>query len=901
MKTCLTLLCLCLSLSFTAQNETIYWYFGNRAALNFDKGKIEVLGNSAMEAPAGSTSIANEDGLLMFYSDGASVWNRKHEIMENGSGLAGDPNNFQSAIIVPKPGTNNNYYLFYARSENSTNPLVTAGSFYSEIEFSNDFPLGKVISKNGFLDSNAPSEKLTAVHHKSGESFWLLILTAANSDPEELKTVFKAYPITDAGINFNAKITNLDVGIEQLGTMKFSTDGKKLIVASQTTSQNTRYVHYFDFNNETGEITFNRNLLIDPPGATWPPKGIEISPNGQFVYISFDAGNNNGVFQYEIEGPGTQDDARAILYFRPNIKVESLQLANDQKIYVALSFENDDSGILGVINEPNEKSLLANYTPLIPELNPGSSKRGLPNFIQSYFASKIFTENQCYVDTFSFSSTSYATISETVWDFGDGNFGTGISTTHTYSAPGEYIVKGVLTVGSKKVTVYKVVEAYALPVLNPNQELIECDEDSDGRSTFNLFSITPKITNPSLNEDLFFYLSQSDLDNNIPISNPENFQNTLQNQEVFVKAVNENGCFESTSFIITARFVDLANIENFYVCEDSDGVVGDTKGLFESDFLAASIRNQLSIPTSTLLSFYPTYLDAQTNLNEFETNFTSTSGTIYVKAQEADFSCGGIQGFNIIVNATPPINLQDSYTICFDPSVKPPVVVSASTINNLFEWKNANGDVINTSQNFELNQVGQFSLTVYKSENGILCSNTKNFEVVNPPIPSFGDIIVNTEDEKNNTITVNINGNSSYEFSLNNIDFFGDANNYFFSNVDAGLQTIYVRDTNTCEQSIQINVSVIGFKKYFTPNGDGENDFWNVKGLDKTSFKSIDVQIFDRFGKLIYSITNFDTLGWNGSYNGKNLNANNFWFKAKIVDKDDNEIKESGNFSLIRD
>ena len=49
MKTCLTLLCLCLSLSFTAQNETIYWYFGNRAALNFDKGKLEVLGNSSYE------------------------------------------------------------------------------------------------------------------------------------------------------------------------------------------------------------------------------------------------------------------------------------------------------------------------------------------------------------------------------------------------------------------------------------------------------------------------------------------------------------------------------------------------------------------------------------------------------------------------------------------------------------------------------------------------------------------------------------------------------------------------------------------------------------------------------------------------------------------------------------
>lgn len=901
MKSYIALLCLCMSVSIKAQNETIYWYFGNRAALNFDKGNLEVLGNSAMDAPAGSASIANENGLLMFYSDGNTVWNRNHEIMENGNNLAGDPNNFQSAIIVPKPGTDSNYYLFYARSENSTNPLVTPGSYYSEIEFSNEFPLGKVIAKNGFLDADAPSEKLTAVHHKSGNSFWLLILTAENTDPEELKTIFKAYPITENGINFNAIKTVLDSGIEQLGTMKFSIDGKKLIVASQTTSQNTRYVHYFDFNNQTGEITFNRNLLIDPPGATWPPKGIEISPNGQFVYISFDAGNNNGIFQYEIEGPRAQDDARAVLYFRPNIKVESLQLANDQKIYAALSFDNDDSAILGVINEPNEKSLIANYTPLSQELNPGSSKRGLPNFIQSYFASKIVTENQCFVDPFSFSSTSYATISEAVWDFGDGNTGTGITTTHTYSAPGEYTVKGVLTVGSKKVTVYKVVEAYALPVLTPNQELIECDEDSDGLSTFNLFSITSKITDPSLNEELSFFLSQSDLDNDNPISNPENFQNTIQNQEIFVKAVNENGCFESTSFIITARFVDLANIEDFYVCEDSDGIIGDNKGLFDSNFLANSIRNQLSIPTSTLLSFYPTYLDAQTNLNEFETNFTYTSGTIFVKAQEADLSCGGIQSFNIVVNTTPPINLKDSYTICFNPSVKPPVIISASTLNDRFEWKNANGNVINTNQNFELNQVGQFSLTVYKSENGIRCSNTKDFEVVNPPIPSFGDITVNTEDEKNNTISVNINGNSSYEFSLNNTDFFGDANSYFFTNVDAGLQTIYIRDTNNCEQSIQKNVSVIGFKKYFTPNGDGENDFWNVKGLDKTSFKSIDVQIFDRFGKLIYSITNFDVLGWNGTYNGKNLNANNFWFKAKIVDKDGNEIVESGNFSLIRD
>ena len=447
---------------------------------------------------------------------------------------------------------------------------------------------------------------------------------------------------------------------------------------------------------------------------------------------------------------------------------------------------------------------------------------------------------------------------------------------------------------------YFLVVAIAVLVI-PNQELIECDEDSDGLSTFNLFSITSKITNPTLNEELFFYVSQNDLENEIPITNPENFQNTKQNQEIFVKVVNNNGCSETTSFIITARFVDLANIKNFYVCENSDGIVGDSKGLFDSEYLASSIRNQLNIPNSTLLSFYPTYLDAQTNLNEFESNFTYTSGTIYVKAQEADLSCGGIQKFTIIVNTTPPINIKESYTICFNPSAKPPVIVSANTFNDRFEWRNANGTVLSTNQDFELNQVEQFSLTVYKIENGIECSNTKVFEVVNPPMATFGDIIVNTEDEKNNTISITVEGNSSYEFSLNNIDFFGDSNSYFFSNVAAGLQTIYVRDKNNCEQSIAQKVPVIGFKKYFTPNGDGNNDFWNIKGLDKTSFKTIDVKIFNRYGKLLYSIIDFENLGWNGMYNGKKLPENNYWFKALIIDNENNEIYETGNFSLIRD
>ncbi|MGY8909755.1 MAG: T9SS type B sorting domain-containing protein [Flavobacteriales bacterium] len=232
--------------------------------------------------------------------------------------------------------------------------------------------------------------------------------------------------------------------------------------------------------------------------------------------------------------------------------------------------------------------------------------------------------------------------------------------------------------------------------------------------------------------------------------------------------------------------------------------------------------------------------------------------------------------------------------------MKTPVIISADAANNRFEWRDSSETIVSINKDFFLSSIGQYSLTVYKSENGLMCSVRKDFVVVNPDIATFSQIDVNTEDERNNTITLNVNGNSNYEFSLDNTSFFGNGTSFTFTNVEAGLRTIYVRDLNNCEEPIQTKVSVIGFKKFFTPNGDGNNDFWNIKGLTATSFKSVNVYIFDRYGKIIGSITDFNSLGWDGTYNGKLLMTNNYWFKAEIIDIDDNVIKQSGNFSLIR-
>jgi len=317
--------------------------------------------------------------------------------------------------------------------------------------------------------------------------------------------------------------------------------------------------------------------------------------------------------------------------------------------------------------------------------------------------------------------------------------------------------------------------------------------------------------------------------------------------------------------------------------------------------IETSIRTQLNIDASTTLAFYRTKQDAQTNLNAIEDEFITSSTTIFVKGQEADLSCAGIKDFNLVVNSSLSVNLLPEYTICFDPSLQPPVVIDGGITFDRHEWRDATDNLLSTNKDFTLDGVGSYSLTVFKNENGINCSYTQSFTVINPEKPTFLNINVDTEDPLNNLVDINIDGNSNYTFSLDNNNFFGNGTNYTFTNVEAGLQTVYVKDINNCEQPIQATVAVIGFKKYFTPNGDGANDFWNVVGLSGTSFKSINLQVYDRFGKIVKTITDFDSLGWDGTYNGKELIENSYWFTVKIVDRNDNLIERSGNFSLIRD
>src|SRR5690606_35995672 len=102
----------------------------------------------------------------------------------------------------------------------------------------------------------------------------------------------------------------------------------------------------------------------------------------------------------------------------------------------------------------------------------------------------------------------------------------------------------------------------------------------------------------------------------------------------------------------------------------------------------------------------------------------------------------------------------------------------------------------------------------------------------------------------NNTVTVYVHprGNvaTSYTYSLDAPDGpFQDSN--YFQNVSPGIHTVYVSDSQGCGV-VSKEIAVLGIPKFFTPNGDGINDTWDIIGINSKFYKNSQINIFDRFG-----------------------------------------------------
>jgi gliding motility-associated-like protein len=436
----------------------------------------------------------------------------------------------------------------------------------------------------------------------------------------------------------------------------------------------------------------------------------------------------------------------------------------------------------------------------------------------------------------------------------------------------------------------------ALPYANPVSISRQCDDDADGMFPFDTSAIEPTVIGNQTNVTVSYFDATG---NALPSTLPNPF--VTANQTITIRVTNnttmapDGPCYDETTleFIVDKSPIAYP-VSIAPVCDDesNDGIFSFNTSTIQASILGGQTGMEVH------------YFDATGNElpSPLPNPFTISSQTVTVKViNPANTNCVAVSTLDFIVNPLPNFNVISPQIICItEPPLEITLKVFQQNAHEVFnyEWTNAAGSILSTNKTLNVANPGTYFVKVSKTD-GTLCSRTKSI-VVNPSIIATitqNDIEVN-DDTDNNTITINTAnlGIGDYEFSLDNPYSYQDEP--FFDYVEAGIHTLFVRDKNNCGTA-QIEVSVIGFPKFFTPNNDGFNDTWTVLGVNKTLYPDAKIYIFDRFGKLIANI-NPDSDGWDGIFNGEQLPSTDYWFKVELIDTNGNSRIRSGHFSLIR-
>ncbi len=362
------------------------WYFGLNAALSFNTNPPSVLASSQLYQDEGSASISDPNGKLLFYTDGRTVWNRNNQAMANGSGLLGH-NSATTVLIIPHPGNQALYYIFYSGSADVPS---SEGFWYSIVDMRLNYGMGDVVtaSKNTMiLDANHATEKIAATRHCNNKYVWLATHELGTSKLMAYlidSTGFHANPVNSIAGPVYSNTTSV---IDYIGYLKFSPDGKR----AADPYNNSKKIALYNFNNSSG--VFSNPLVIDSAGSSRAYYGIEFSPNGKMLYAT-NAYAGSVLAQYDISlsSSAAITASRIVLATQSSpLMYAEVQNGPDGKTYVSIasSSSSTHSSYLGVINHPDVRGTGAGFTSSGLYLGSYHCNFGLPTFLSNYFISKV--------------------------------------------------------------------------------------------------------------------------------------------------------------------------------------------------------------------------------------------------------------------------------------------------------------------------------------------------------------------------------------------------------------------------------------------------------------------------------------------------------------------------------
>jgi large repetitive protein len=344
-----------------------------------------------------------------------------------------------------------------------------------------------------------------------------------------------------------------------------------------------------------------------------------------------------------------------------------------------------------------------------------------------------------------------------------------------------------------------------------------------------------------------------------------------------------NGCESITRQAVTITLINTLNATDY-----SDFKCDDLNNGFVNIDLTSYASNLISNTTNCTFSYYQTSAGA---INQTVSELISITNpynllvgtkTIYVRITSIN-TCYQLVELKLTLYPKPLVSIKDIEPICENQNI----TVDAGAGFDNYTWSTG----VTNQQSIVVSQPGSYSVTVTKNNGAITCTATKNFEVVKSNKATIKNIETVDWSATENTILVNLTSTSvgDYEYSLDGINY---QNSPIFNNLNYGLYTIYVKDKNGCGIA-DGEVYLMMHPKFFTPNGDGFNDLWKIEFSEIEP--NLNIKIIDRYGKFLKQLNGL-SLGWDGTYNGVSLPADDYWF---VVTRE-NGKEYKGHFALKR-
>jgi gliding motility-associated-like protein len=457
-----------------------------------------------------------------------------------------------------------------------------------------------------------------------------------------------------------------------------------------------------------------------------------------------------------------------------------------------------------------------------------------------------------------------------------------------------------------------------LPVFNTvgtNNLIRQCDDNNDGLLTldFNTSLLETQILNGQVAANKVFTYFDAVTNAALPSPLPNPFTvvgtrsvkvhiaNTLASSQASNKPCNTEQIITFLVDVLPQNFANTISTVLTSMCDDEADPL-QQNGLLSFD---TSTFDATALGTQTGMVLSYTYKDstgATITTPSLPNPFVTGTQIVTVKVTNPlNPTCPAVYLLKLEVKPIPKINLiGNEEVVCTNiPSLfvtlTGGIVDGTSPLAYTYIWKFNNGSTTvtlpQTTPTIAVNMAGIYTVTVSSFAG---CSATRTIKVYASDIAHIQNInIIDLTDI--NSVEVVVTGTGTYEYALDDPSKYQTSN--FFDNVSIGFHTVYIQDVYKLPGCgwIKKDISVVGAPRFFTPNGDGINDFWNLKGVNKQfNYKSV-IFIYNRFGTLVKEILP-GTPGWDGTFDGNPALSDDYWFVVELADG----RSAKGHFSLKR-